>query len=111
MLWWVDNAGDVYAGNGSGGQILIVMPRQDIVAVVTAKHPMSLDTPSFIEAANALILPAVRSDSALPEDPQAFKILADRIERVEAPTRRAVPMLPDMAKLVSGRMIDLEPNE
>ncbi len=110
MLWWVDRRGGLFSASGTGGQYSIVMPRQDIVAVVNAKQGAVVDAPGFLEIAHELILPAVKSDRALPENLAAFQRLQERIERFESPAPRPVPRPPETAARVSGRRILLEPN-
>ncbi len=105
ILWWVDQSKDMFAANGLAGQFIIVMPRQDIVVVVTAKQGMSVGNPGFTEIAHELVLPAVKSDGALPENAVAFAELQQRIRRFESPEPQPVSRLPDTAARVSDRRI------
>jgi CubicO group peptidase (beta-lactamase class C family) len=108
MLWWVDGANEMFSACGAAGQYIIVMPRQDIVAVVAAKQGMSVGNPGFPEIAHTLVLPAVKSDGPLPENEAAFTELRRRIRRFESPQPQPVPRLPDTATRVSGRKILLD---
>ncbi len=109
-LWWTDWSRSFFSANGSGGQLILVMPREDIVAVVTQQHPMSLETPDFIEVAHELIIPAIKSERPLPADGEAQNALAERVARFSAPPRGAAPIPPETASRVSGRLIALDAN-
>jgi CubicO group peptidase (beta-lactamase class C family) len=109
-LWWVDPSRSFYSADGSGGQLIIVLPEEDIVAVVTASHAMSLQSPSFIEVVHELILPAVKSEKQLPENRQAQRDLAERIGKFASPSRVLPSPPPATASRVSGRRIALDVN-
>ncbi len=113
-LWWVDPGRSSYSACGSGGQFIIVLPQADIVAVVTAKEPLTFDrffehTNPF-EYANDLILPAVESDGPLPQDVEALNALARRMRSFSVETKTPSPRLSQTAASVSGRLWLLTPN-
>ena len=110
-FWWVDRSHSFYSACGAGGQFLIVMPGEDIVAVVTEKQPQSYHfQPTFIEIANELILPAVRSSGALPEDRAGQKALAARIAKYALQETRAPQAPPAIAGRISGKTWTVAPN-
>lgn len=113
-LWWVDPTRTIYSACGAAGQFVFVIPRADIVAVFTSKNPLTFDNYfehySFVELANELILPAVVSHGALPEDPEAFAALQARIRRFSTERKLPVPRPPSIAGRVSGRSWPLDPN-
>jgi CubicO group peptidase (beta-lactamase class C family) len=112
--WWIDPSRSFYSACGAGGQFVMVLPREDIVAVVTAKDTQTFNDyfayVSFIELANELILPAVKSDGPLPEDAEAREALASRIAAYAVEAKAAPPAMPEAAKRVSGRLWRLERN-
>ena len=64
--WWVPDQQDgrpqVFAGNGYGGQYLLVVPEHDIVAVFNAWNIHGDDVQSSWRVLQERILPAVRSE-------------------------------------------------
>lgn len=102
-LWW-QGLGGIGAA-GYSGQRIFVFPQQDIITVVTGEFPE--DWYSDNVAVTPLF--AIRSDEALPESP-ASAVLAERIRAIERPQSQPVPASPVMAKLVSGKTIQLDEN-
>ncbi len=71
--WWVDDSG-IFMGLGYGGQYLIVAPEEDLVVVFVS----DLDEQDFYvpeQLFNRFILPSIKSDEPLPEDPRAATLL------------------------------------
>jgi CubicO group peptidase (beta-lactamase class C family) len=92
-----------YGGTGRGGQTLIVWPELDMIVV-----SMAGGNPGQI--ANA-VRAAVKSDKALPENPQALAELREKIagaKKAPEPSRAAT--LPEMAKKVSGVVYEFPVN-
>lgn len=69
--------------NGAGGQRIAVVPSQDMVEVITGTN---LDA----NAVSALLADAVKSDSALPENPIEYARLETRVAEVETGTHFAI---------------------
>lgn len=85
-LWWLhstknakdnDELSDIYAANGSGGQSIIVMPRQDMIVVLTANNKDSFFSDPIIERN---LIPAIKSDKPLPRNLDGEKLLAKKTE-------------------------------
>ncbi len=77
-LWWVD-ANGCYSARGYQGQFVFVFPNLDMIVVVQAGFTGETDgvnnelIPEVLM--NEYILPAVVSDEALPENPEAYERL------------------------------------
>jgi CubicO group peptidase (beta-lactamase class C family) len=82
-LFWVFPGGHVFMANGWHGQLMAVFPDLDIVAVTTARRYVSYF--GLIEGVSA----AVKSESALPPNPNAAESLATAINAVENPRTQA----------------------
>lgn len=96
-LFWVFPDKHVYMANGKNGQLIVVFPDRDIVAVTTARKQLRLE--AFIEAVSAV----VKSDSALPSNQDAAAQLANAIKdaAIEKPT--PVGPMPKIATAISGK--------
>ncbi|MBK7974246.1 MAG: serine hydrolase [Deltaproteobacteria bacterium] len=104
--WWLprgDFAG-VFEARGRGGQHITVWPARNLVAVLTgAGYPE--------DEVVQLLLRALRSDRALPADPEGEARLARALEAARAaPAARPVATPPEAARTSSGRRYALEPN-
>jgi len=96
-LFWVFPNKRVYMANGKNGQLIVVFPDQDVVAVTTARKQLQLET--FIDAMSA----AVKSDTTLPPNHDAAAQLANAIKNaaIEKPT--SVGPTPEIASEISGK--------
>lgn len=106
--WWVlAGAFDgVYEARGRSGQAIIVWPDKDVVAVFTGR---GLDVRG--EVAPVLVT-ALKSDSELDPNPDAFARLSEAIrEASEPPVAKPVPGLPQTADEVSGKVYRLAENQ
>ena len=116
-LFWSMPAKGVYMAVGFHRQLIVVMPALDIVAVFTgaSRYSNVLGIPSVpvysFEAVLGPLKAAVKSDTALPEDPAASAALASAVERValEARTQESAPS--PLASAISGKVYRLKPNE
>jgi CubicO group peptidase (beta-lactamase class C family) len=107
--WWVDVRG-YYMALGYGGQHIIVDPAHNLVIVFTSALPAqrgSLPETLF----QNFILPAVQSEDALPENPEALAALQLAAETLATPAPEAVPTLPDLAAQISGQPFDFPTND
>src|SRR5437667_6014205 len=78
-LWWSLPEMGAYMARGRHSQLILVIPRLDVVAVMTG---VLRDT-EFYPAAGLIndISNAVRSDEPLPADPPATALLTDAIRQ------------------------------
>ena len=104
--WWVSrDVPGMYQAAGRGGQRLIVWPAKDIVVVMTAG--------GFDPAPLApLLLRAMKSNAALPENPVAHSRLLARVRAaaVQIQTKQSAPPLPARAAAISHTVYAWDPN-
>jgi hypothetical protein len=106
--WWVLTGPfeGLYEARGRSGQAIIVWPDKDVVAVFTGR---GLDVRGELAP---LLAAALRSDSALDPNPEAFSRLSQAIEEAaKPPPAQTVPALPTMAAQVSGKVYRLAENQ
>ncbi len=103
--WWV--SGDItglYEARGRGGQRISVLPEKNIVVVITGGGFEPEDLAPFL-------LESLQSDQALPENPEAYGRLQEKITAASnLPDPEPVPPLPEMAEEISGKTYVVEPN-
>ena len=81
--WWVD-ASDIYMGLGYGGQFIFVVPEKDLVVVTTGMMTgESFGTPERL--LKEFIIPAVKSSTRLPPNPNGLASLEANIETLAEP--------------------------
>jgi CubicO group peptidase (beta-lactamase class C family) len=116
-LFWSVPGRNVFMAVGFDRQLIVMLPKLDIVAAFTganrysnAEGKPSMPKYSLMQVVSPLEA-AVKSDQPLPEDPPALAELAARIKEVaeEARTERAGPP-PPLAALISGKSWRLQPN-
>ena len=103
--WNVTNGanGLQYGGTGRGGQTLIVWPDLDMIIVSTAGGNAGQLAP--------LIRAAVKSESALPANPDGDALLKQKSnDAAKAPAAAPVPPMPALAKTISGNTYSLPVN-
>jgi CubicO group peptidase (beta-lactamase class C family) len=113
--FWLMTRRDAFMAVGKHRQLIIVMPRLDIVAVVTGAQRFvgpsgnAVSTPRYgFETLVSYLAAAVTSDGAVAAQPTATAELAERVKAVAieqpAPTSAGVSgAAPAMAKAVSGK--------
>ena len=108
--WWLASP-DVYAANGRGGQQIIVAPALDAVAVLTAGLSPEQGAVRD-ELIDSLLLPALRSDAALPANPAGAARLRDVAQEARQPRDdpRPLPSIPALARRVDGHEYRLDAN-
>ncbi len=103
--WWVSgNITGLYEARGRGGQRISVWPEKNIVVVTTGGGFEPGDLAPFL-------LESLQSDQALPENPETYGRLQDKITAASnPPDPEPVPPLPEMAEEISGETYVVEPN-
>jgi CubicO group peptidase (beta-lactamase class C family) len=104
FFWALPNK-HVYIATGFNGQMVMVFPDLDIVAVTTAR-----DSHNFGEFAN-FISSSVKSDTALPADAASAKLLADKIRAVSTEKPTGGGAASKLVATISGKVYRFPPNE
>lgn len=115
--FWVMPGRDAYFAVGYDRQLIVVMPKLDIVAALTgsARFPTANGTPTrpryTFDALLGFLTAAVTADAPLPADPAATAELTRLVK--EAATERPAPVggQPAMAKTISGKTWRFAPND
>lgn len=105
--WWINALGG-YSAIGFGEQEIIVLPEQDLVVVITGTTPETgATTPE--DLTRKFIVPAVKSASPLPENPDAAERLAALSQAVSAaPSPTPMVQLPAIAQEISGKRYEIQ---
>ncbi|MDD5083131.1 MAG: serine hydrolase [Dehalococcoidales bacterium] len=103
--WWISSLG-FYSARGRGNQYISIIPDKDMVVVFTGGHPRS---DVIFEALSSFIIPAARSETSLPPNPQGVAALESRIAEIARgrDQKRTPPPLPVMAGKISGKTFEL----
>jgi CubicO group peptidase (beta-lactamase class C family) len=107
-LWWSLPDRGAFMALGRHSQIILVLPKLDVVAVMTgALKEGYVPTKDLIDG----IAGAIKSDASLPSDAAGQAVLAASIQK--AATERASPVAPtpELAKLISGKSYRLADND
>jgi CubicO group peptidase (beta-lactamase class C family) len=104
-FFWVLPHREAYMAWGYHCQFVMVLPAQDLVAVVTARD----DCP-FGKLAHD-ISAAVRSDTALALDPVVANLLAGKIQEISTEKPTAVGVMPETSAAISGKTYQFPYNE
>jgi len=107
-LWWSIPEKGAYMARGRHSQLILVLPKLDVVATMTG----ILRDDEFYPAARLIddISNSVKSDAALPPDPIAKALLAASIRQAATERPTAVGGTPDLAKAISGKAFQLDDN-
>ncbi len=112
--WWGENRGDDYGyqfwmnsfggfrADGFAGQYICILPEQDLIAVFTSGINYS-ETNQPLNLMRDYVVPAIKSESALPENPEANNVLTAYLHELENPTPSSAMALPDTARRISGK--------
>ena len=100
-LWWSIPEKGAYMARGLHSQLIMVLPKLDIVAVLTG----SMRKDEFYPTRRLIddIAGAVKSESALPDDPVAQALLAASIRNAATPRPSPLGLTPELAKDISGK--------
>ncbi len=104
--WWLlKEMPGGFEAHGRGGQRIVVLPSKQSVIVLTGIGHFE---PGDI---GAILLPAIRSDKPLPENPSANRLLSEKVkEAARPPQKPIVPPLPELARDISGRTLWFKEN-
>lgn len=107
-LWWSLPEKDAYMARGRHSQLILVLPKLDIVATMTGV----LRDDEYYSASRLIddIANAVRSDQPLPADPIAASLLAASLREAATERPSAVGGTPELAKAISGKTYQLYDN-
>ncbi len=106
-LWWIHPTGR-YRSLGTLGQCIYVIPQKEMVVAVTGGLGLSRMEKAPDELVDSFIIPAVVSDTPLPNDPDGLALLRSKVESVARPTPEPVPPLPETAQRISNSQILLD---
>lgn len=107
-LWWSLPERDAYMARGRHSQLILVLPKLDVVAVMTgALKDGYVPTTDLIDR----IAGAIKSDAALPPDSAAQALLAASIRKAATEQSTPVGPTPELAKTISGKTYRLAGND
>jgi CubicO group peptidase (beta-lactamase class C family) len=107
-LWWSLPEKGAYMALGRHSQIILVLPRLDIVAVMTG----TMRDDEFYATARLIddIAGAVKSDGPLPPDPVAHALLATSLDAAGREKPSPIGLTPALAREISGKSYRFGPN-
>ncbi len=108
--WWIKE--DTYFAWGAGGQYIFIRPDLDLVVVITANGFNDINRYNgFMKAfLDENIYQAIKSDNALPANPQAFQDLNQIVKEIENPKEKPIQTIPEITTTVSNNKYIFEPN-
>jgi CubicO group peptidase (beta-lactamase class C family) len=108
-FWWSLPERDAFMALGRHSQMILVLPKLDIVAVLTGtmKDEEDYPTKGLIDE----IAGAIKSDTALVPDVGGQALLAASIQKAATEQASPVNLVPESAKVVSGRVYKFSDNE
>ncbi len=117
-LFWSMPERDVFAAVGFHRQLIIVLPKLDVVAVFTGAMRFAYaagvpGAPGYrLGDAIDWLEKAVKSEASLPEDPPSLALLADKTKEMTVEARtQAAGASPPLAAAISGKVYRLQPNQ
>jgi hypothetical protein len=107
-LWWSLPEKGAYMALGRHSQLILVLPKLDVVAVMTGilRDDEIYPTPRLVSD----ISNSVKSDTPLPADPIAKSLLAASIRQAATEKPTSVGGAPELAKAVSGKTFQVDDN-
>jgi CubicO group peptidase (beta-lactamase class C family) len=115
-LFWSIPARDMFMAVGYDRQLIVVMPKIDVVAVFTGafRYTNASGKPSRPGYRMGLVIDrlyaAAQSETALPEDPAALAALADKTKQVAVEAHTESAGSSALAPAISGKVYRLQPN-
>jgi hypothetical protein len=98
-LWWSDPEKGAFMARGRYSQLILVIPKLDVVAVMTGIRRGNDPTAALIDD----ISYAVKSDAPLPADPAATAMLTNAIRQAATEKPSAAGGTPEPANALSGK--------
>ncbi len=108
-LWWSLPEKGAFMARGRHSQVILVLPRLDVVAVMTGVMPDDEYYP--IGRLIDDISGSVRSEAALPADPVGQSLLAASIRAAATEKPSPVGDTPELARTISGKTYKIASNE
>jgi CubicO group peptidase (beta-lactamase class C family) len=108
-LWWSLPGKAAYMARGRHSQVILVLPKLDVVAVMTGV--MRDDELYPLGRLIDDISRSVKSDTPLPSDPIAQSVLAASIRAAATEKPSPIGETPELAKAVSGKIWQLAKNQ
>ena len=107
-LWWSLPEKDAYMARGRHSQLILVLPKLDVVAVMTG----ILRDDEYYSASRLVddISNSVKSDNPLPPDAIAQALLAASLRQAASEKPSAVGGTPELAKAISGKTYQFDAN-
>ena len=95
-LWWIDPQGKWYAALGLRGQHIFVYPAVNLVVTFTSALPIgnNADLNPLMELLDNYILPAVKSNKPLPDNPDSQARLEAAAQALAQPAKMTPQPLP-----------------
>jgi len=108
-FWWSLPDRDAFMALGLHSQIILVLPKLDVVAVMTGvlKDDEDFPIPRLIDD----IAGAIKSDASLPPDSATQSLLAASIQRAATEQASRVGLTPELAKTISGKSYRFSDND
>jgi CubicO group peptidase (beta-lactamase class C family) len=108
-LWWSLPDKDAFMARGRHSQIILVLPKLDVVAVMTGV----LKDDEYYPIARLIddIAGAIKSDASLPPDSAGQASLAASIQKAATEQATSVGPTPELAKAISGKSYRLSEND
>lgn len=108
-FWWSLPDRDAFMALGLHSQIILVLPKLDVVAVMTGvlKDDEDFPIPRLIDD----IAGAIKSDASLPPDSATQSLLAASIQRAATEQASRVGSTPELAKTISGKSYRFSDND
>ena len=107
-LWWSRPDKGAYMALGRHSQVILIIPKLDIVAVMTGvlRDNEFYSVPGLTDD----ISKAVKSDKPLPADPIAATLLTNAIHLAATEKPTAISGTPELAKTISGKTYQFADN-
>ena len=93
--------------DGMAGQFVLILPDQDAVIILTAN---AQDTQKELNNVWDYLLPAIKSENALPEDSTAYKAMVAKAASLNIPPSKIKSAASPVAQRISGKTIELSEN-
>jgi hypothetical protein len=108
-LWWSLPEKGAYMARGRHSQLILVLPKLDVVAVMTGvmRDDEFYPTGRLIDD----ISRSVKSDAPLPPDPVAQSVLAASIRAAATEKPSPIGETPELAKTISGKSYQFAKND